>query len=303
MSYRPLVYVHAPLAHNLSEQRRKIRAKVLALLTAAGFDPQEFGVSGAPLRSAWTFGQAAQLMDSCQGAVILALPKYEFDNDLLLPSEYAHYEGALALAKNLPTLILTEQGVRNAGIVYQGGGHFINMIPADDPGTGGSSSSYLDSPDFQAMFTEWTKEVSAHSRIFFGYCSRAQGTADAIIKFMMKGLGYEVIDWAVDFDTGSTIMAEISAAVRSSRCGIFLFTRDDPLEGDSEHAAPRDNVVFEAGYCMAIRGPRRTIVIRENGAKMPADLGGVIYLPLKDRTDISSIQEGLRQVLGRAGSA
>jgi Predicted nucleotide-binding protein containing TIR-like domain len=218
MSYRPRVYVHAPLVGNLSERRRKLRTKTLAMPATAGFDPQEFGVSGSPLRSAWTFDQAARLMDSCQGAVILALPKYEFGNDLLMPSEYAHYEGALALAKDLPTLILTEQGV------------------------------------------------------------------------------------AVDFDTGSTIMAEISTAIRSSRCGIFLFTRDDPLEGDSEHAAPRDNVVFEAGYCMAIRGPRRTIVIRENGAKMPADLGGVIYLPLKDRTDISSIQEGLRQVLDRAGS-
>src|SRR5262249_53680474 len=152
-------------------------------------------------------------MDSCQGAVILALPKYEFGDDLLMPSEYAHYEGALALAKDLPTLILTEEGVHNAGIVYRGGGHFINMIPVEDPGTGDSASDgYLDSSDFQAMFAEWAKEVSAHSRIFFGYCSRAQATADAIIKYMMKGLGYEVIDWAVDFDPGSTIMTEISAA-------------------------------------------------------------------------------------------
>jgi Predicted nucleotide-binding protein containing TIR-like domain len=142
--------------------------------------------------------------------------------------------------------------VLNAGIVYHGGGHFINMIPTDDLGTGGSGSGYLDSSDFQTMFTEWAREVSAHSRIFFGYCSQAQGTADAIIKYLMKGLGYEVIDWAVDFDTGSTIMAEISTAKRSSRCGIFLFTRDDPMEGDSEHAAPRDNV---ANGCRAASFP------------------------------------------------
>lgn len=301
MSPKPRVYIHAPLPQNLSPRRQEIRAKVLDAVTAAGFDPQEFGVSGLPSRLAWSFDNAARVMDRCQGAVIIALPKYEFGTDLLMPSEYSHYEGALALSKGVPTLIITEQGAPNAGIVYLGGGQFINRIPInDDMMEDSTGKGYLNSEEFQSMFKGWREEVVTRSKLFLGYCSEAQGTADAIIKYLIRTLHYEVTDWAVDFGAGATIMDEISAAIRSCRCGIFLFTRDDPLEGDARHAAPRDNVIFEAGFCIATKGPQRTIVIREEGAKMPADLGGTIYLSLKDRSDISAVQEKLRQALGRA---
>jgi len=298
---KPRIYVHAPLPRNLSPRRQDIRAKVLDAIAIAGFDPQEFGVSGIPGRLTWTFDEAARLMDRCQGAVIIALPKYEFGPEMLMPSEYSHYEGALALSKGVPTLIITEEGAPNAGIVYLGGGHFINRIPLNDGMTEAiTGKGYLGSAEFQNMFDTWAKEVSARSRLFLGYCSKAQGTADAVIKYLIRTLRVEVIDWAVDFGAGVTIMDEISAAIRSCRCGLFLFTRDDPVEGDAQHAAPRDNVIFEAGFCIATKGPQRTIVIREEGAKMPADLGGSIYLSLKDRGDVASIQEKLRQALEKA---
>ncbi|MBI1926927.1 nucleotide-binding protein [Candidatus Poribacteria bacterium] len=293
------VYVHAPLPRNLSPRRQEVRTKVLDAITAAGFDPQEFGVSGLPARLAWTFDEAACVMDRCQGSVIIALPKYEFGTDMLMPSEYSHYEGALALSKGVPTLIITEEGAPNAGIVFLGGGHFINRIPLNDALIEAiTGKGYLDSDEFRRMFDMWANEVSARSRLFLGYCSKAQSTAAAIIKYL-KTLQVDVIDWDVDFRAGATIMDEISAAIRSCRCGIFLFTRDDPLKGDTQHA-PRDNVVFEAGFCIATRGPQRTIVIREEGTKMPADLGGSIYLPLKDRGDIAPIQEELRQALEKS---
>ena len=54
---------------------------------------------------------------------------------------------------------------------------------------------------------------------------------------------------------------------------------------------------FEAGFCIATRGPQRTIIVREKGAKMPVDLDGIIHLRLADRNDISSIQQRLRDAL------
>ncbi len=62
-------------------------------------------------------------------------------------------------------------------------------------------------------------------------------------------------------------------------------------------ASPRDNVIFEAGYCMAKKGARKTIIIRENGAKMPADLGGGIYIALADRNNTPAIYDGLRKAI------
>ncbi|MFY0529643.1 TIR domain-containing protein [Archangium gephyra] len=52
-----------------------------------------------------------------------------------------------------------------------------------------------------------------------------------------------------------------------------------------------DNAIFEAGFFMHAKGPRRTLTIREKGATMPPDLGGAIYVELKDCNDISTIQD------------
>jgi predicted nucleotide-binding protein len=59
--------------------------------------------------------------------------------------------------------------------------------------------------------------------------------------------------------------------------------------------APRDDVVFEAGFFTRAKGSDRVAIIREDGAKMPADLGGNVHIALHDRTDISSIETRLRR--------
>ena len=56
---------------------------------------------------------------------------------------------------------------------------------------------------------------------------------------------------------------------------------------------PRDNVVFEAGYFIGLKGKRNVLIVRESGSKMPADLGGDIYAALTDRNDIKSIERTL----------
>jgi predicted nucleotide-binding protein len=45
---------------------------------------------------------------------------------------------------------------------------------------------------------------------------------------------------------------------------------------------PRDNVLLEAGYFASAKGKERVLIVREEGAKMPADFGGDIYVSLKD---------------------
>lgn len=103
-----------------------------------------------------------------------------------------------------------------------------------------------------------------------------------------------VLDWA-DFSASGNILDEIERASRISSAGIFLFTQDDVLEEPKgDRAAPRDNVVFEAGYFTQSKGRERVLIIREDGVKMPADVGGNIYLPLASRKDISPIETQLR---------
>jgi hypothetical protein len=84
-------------------------------------------------------------------------------------------------------------------------------------------------------------------------------------------------------------------AARRCGAGIFLFTKDDALEdgSDKDRAVPRDNVVFEAGYFSALKGKSKVLIVRESGAKMPADLGGDIYAALEDRGNIEPIKPAL----------
>jgi predicted nucleotide-binding protein len=103
----------------------------------------------------------------------------------------------------------------------------------------------------------------------------------------------------MDFLAGPTIYEQIEAAARVCACGLFLFTKDDPLEGKAG-AAPRDNVVFEAGFFFRAYGRERVAVICEEGAKMPADLGGNVYIDLKDRANIASIHWQLQRFLQNA---
>jgi predicted nucleotide-binding protein len=62
---------------------------------------------------------------------------------------------------------------------------------------------------------------------------------------------------------------------------------------NEKEASPRDNVLFEAGYFIKAKGNERVLIIREKGAKMPADIGGNIYLLLENRDNISTIEANM----------
>src|SRR6185436_17929649 len=95
------VFVSTPLDGNLLPWQQKLKGRVLDLMIDAGLDPQLFGVRGIPLKESWTFDRAAQLMDDCSAAAIIAFARYRFP-DSAFSSEYNHFEGALAIARKLP---------------------------------------------------------------------------------------------------------------------------------------------------------------------------------------------------------
>jgi len=213
-----------------------------------------------------------------------------------MPSEWSHCDGAVAISKGLPTFVVADRGVEDKGIAYAGGGRYVLFAPP------GADATWVEREDVRRRLEDWFKVLESQNDVFFGYCSSAQATADSIIKFLTKVAGVSVKDWAVDFSPGKTILTEITEAAESCRCGIFLFTKDDlpkevPSGGGADLAYPRDNVILEAGYFLAAKGKDRVLIVREDGAKMPADLGGDIYVALKNRADTAGIETKLRQFL------
>ena len=147
--------------------------------------------------------------------------------------------------------------------------------------------------------SDWSDQVRQRSDVFLGYCSGSRSTAQAVHLFLKERLNLEVRNWEIDFAAAGMILDEIETAASLCSGGIFLFTKDDTIQGSELRAAPRDNVVFEAGYFAAHKGRNRVLIILEEGAKMPADLGGNIYLSLTDKEDIRPIESAIRDFVDR----
>jgi Predicted nucleotide-binding protein containing TIR-like domain len=287
------VFVSASSNRNLDPRRAALKAAILQKVSGAGFEPQEFWESGMAENMAWSFENVNVVMKRCVGAIVIGFPRWQISGPMSsggLVGEYNHYEGAVAMSYSLPTFLLAENGVENRGVVWTGGGKPITFIPET------AQPSWVNEPDFQKGFNAWVRAVNTRKDIFLGYCSQNIGTA-AIIENRLTREGATVLNYMMDFRSGTSILNEIALAASCCSAGIFLFAENDPLEGKPGEAAPRDNVVFEAGYFMNSKGPERCLIIREGNAKMPADLGGAIYLHLNGPGDIASIESRLTRFL------
>jgi len=290
------VFVSVTSNKALDDRRKAVKAAILEKLLKEGYEPQEFWASGLPKTSglSWSFENVDRVMRKCVGALVIGFPRWTFsdpEQEIRLVGEYNNYEGAAALSHGLSVFILAEEGVVDRGIVWTGGGRSITYIPAD------AQADWTESAEFQSGFGAWMGELNARKDIFLGYCGQNVGMAAQIETFLMRE-GATVLNYQMDFRAGgATILDEIARASARCSAGIFLFAENDPLEGVSGGAAPRDNVVFEAGYFMSTKGHDRCLIVRQGDAKMPADLGGAIYLHLRSSDPFSSIETRLRNFL------
>lgn len=276
------IYVSVPNDGRLLPDQLDIKNGIMDKIRVAGFDPQEFKVCGDLAQIPWSFANVQYKLGRCQGAVVLGLIRWDVwdaQNKYRFNTAYNHYEGALALAKDIPTLILMHEHVHKAGIAIKGQAPYFVKLP--DMAT----SSWLQTDPFVSRFDEWVNLVKNRHHIFFGYSSKAQGTANKIKDYLDRN-GVSVMDGAVDFNPDTPRLDEIERASKSCMGSIFLFTKYD-------ETTTADNVFFEAGYFMHAKGADKTLFIAEEGTKMPADIGGWIYLPLQNRDDISPIEKDL----------
>jgi hypothetical protein len=270
------------------ERRIGIKRAVVERLAHEGYEPQLFLQAGLPLSMAWSFSGVVEVMRSCVGVVVLGFPRWQFGEAPAggVVAEFINFEGGVAFALGLPTFIAAEPDLSNRGIIYTGGGSKVVEIPT------GATRENLFSGIFAAAFDQWLRQLAGRRDIFLGYCSNASGFA-AQVELVLSRSGARVHNWAMDYGAGSSIVEEIEAARRRCDRAILIFSEDDPLEGTKGQAAPRDNVVFEAGYFVSARGARNTLIIRIGNAKMPADLGGTIYL------SVPSLAEGPARIEAR----
>lgn len=278
-------YISVPRDHHLNDAQQQLKHALYERLRKNGIEPQEFHVTGLPVRSPYTFAAAQEIMSRCHGALIFAFARWadpKGDPGLAMPTVWNHLEGAFAIAHHKELLVITETNVAPDGITWPGGGQFILAAP---PGAG---PDWFDTPYAGPQINAWIAAIKKVDDVFLAYSTKGRSTANDISKYLTSK-GVAIRDWELDFAAGSMILDELIHASRNCLGAIMLLTKDDEFLGEENYAAPRDNVIFEMGMFMQAKGRERVLVVREEGAKMPADVGGGIYLSLKDRNDINPI--------------
>lgn len=213
-------------------------------------------------------------------------------------SEFTHIAATMAVAAKRPLLVLREKTVQGRGAFRPGFVHPVIDLPVSlDP-------AWLEGDSFSGEFDRWEEQVKASCHVFLGYSTSALEVGKKIRDFLKEKLQVFVFDWHDDFHSGDIIWNSIERAERLSMCGVFLFMADDPV-GQEGLYAPRDNVVYEAGYFAGAKGRAQSLIIREKDAKVPTDLGGILHLVLEDRRNIGPIERELRRHIERmvAGKA
>jgi hypothetical protein len=294
------IYVSLPADAWLSAEQNSLKWGIVEEIEKLGYIPEIFtnpkGKPGLASAKVWHPRDANEVARRCMGSAIIGMPRWTFQDGgapVLLPTEYNHYEGALAHTLGLPTLVLVQRDLRRRVVFDMSFGGYIGEFDSD------ADLSWLHSDEFRVPFNYWKASLVERRDLFLGYCSSSETTAAAIRRFLLS-LGVSVLDWQKDFTPGHTILNQIEQAAARSLGGIFLFTKDDDLadRGQKDKAVPRDNVVFEAGYFIGLKGKRNVLIIRESGSKMPADLGGDIYASLPDKSNIAPIERTLFAFVG-----
>ena len=148
-------------------------------------------------------------------------------------------------------------------------------------------------------------------RIFLG----SSATQTKLLQSLTRGLEdiAHVEPWTASFNPGTSTLERLLELTRQVDFAAFVFARDDwtiksAAAADQAtaagQAAPRDNVVFEAGLFGGVLGMRRTFILHANGAKLPTDLLGLTCIRYGEElsaAEIRSINQKLRKAIETEG--
>lgn len=146
-------------------------------------------------------------------------------------------------------------------------------------------------------------------RLFLG----SSGKQEKLLQALTRGLGdiAQVEPWTSVFNPGTSTLERLLELTREVDFAAFIFAQDDwttspgtAHRDETSQAAPRDNVVFEAGLFGGVLGMRRTFILHASGAKLPTDLLGLTCLRYPGEmspAEMRSMNQQLRKAIENEG--
>lgn len=143
-------------------------------------------------------------------------------------------------------------------------------------------------------------------RIFLG----SSGKQEKLLQALTHGLNNiaHVEPWTTSFNPGVSTLEGLIELTREVDFAAFVFAQDDWITSSaaagSGQAAPRDNVVFEAGLFGGVLGMRRTFILHAHEAKLPTDLLGLTCIRYADKMtsfEMKTVNQKLRTAIEHEG--
>ena len=142
----------------------------------------------------------------------------------------------------------------------------------------------------------------------------SSGKQEKLLQALTRGLDDVAIvePWTTSFNPGTTTLGRLIELSHEVDFAVFLFAKDDwtttalpssDAAGGGQ-AAPRDNVVFEAGLFGSALGMRRTFILHAREAKLPTDLLGLTLVRYDDAAtaaEMRLINQKLRKAIQDEG--
>jgi Predicted nucleotide-binding protein containing TIR-like domain len=234
------------LPENLNRHKCGIVEEIGKLGYAIEIFTNPRGKPGLASAGSWHPPGRGQDRSPVHGVAVLGMPRWRFTDsqgkEVLLPTSFNHYEGALFHTLRLRTLVLAQRYVLPCVVFDRSFGGYVGKFEAESDVAG------LHTENFRVPFGHRSGLLDERRDVFLGYSSASEETAAAIKRYLLS-FGAKVLDWQTDFIPGPTILDQTEQAATRSVGGIFLFTKDDELadHGHAELAAPCDNVVFGGG--------------------------------------------------------
>ena len=124
------------------------------------------------------------------------------------------------------------------------------------------------------------------TKIFIGSSTEGKQIANALqVAFQNNGNSYDITPWHQGvFGLSASAMESLENELDHADFAILILTPDDETHTPSrgmDFRTPRDNVILELGLFIGRLGRNRTLIVCEEGVKLPSDLFGitVAYFP------------------------
>ncbi|HDZ38472.1 MAG TPA: hypothetical protein ENH62_09340 [Marinobacter sp.] len=131
-------------------------------IKSEGISPRRIGKSDYSLKAPLV--AVMKLMEQCKGAIILGYPHHEVvycltkggevinEHGLFLPTPWNQIEGTLAYKKEIPVLVIAQEGVEGGLFDYGVTGQFVHKTDL-------SNDKWFESEEFLGIFQDWEKQI------------------------------------------------------------------------------------------------------------------------------------------------